>query len=60
LAIVRYWEFSRHGFNSAYSGGGIFDISDHAKKMVLAKHPKAQLLLGIPDVVFLIPKESVE
>ena len=59
LAIVRYWEFASHGFNSAYSNGGIFDASDYARKLVTDKHPQAQLLLGIPDVVFLIPN-SVE
>jgi hypothetical protein len=55
LVVVRCGEaWKRHPRHGVFNSHSCFDVSDEAKRLVQEKHPGAEILLSIPDLVMRI------
>ncbi len=57
VAMIEYGQqVSNHEFGGAYKKNGLFDWLETAEKVMKEHYPTATISLGIPDLVFRIPK----
>lgn len=59
IALIEYkGAITNHAFLGGYNRGGVYDTLEAAKKIMSAAYPNHTVLLGIPDLVCRVPKQS--